>query len=459
MNTIDNNNAAIAVNSVLSSTTDSTSSTTTSTSSISSSLLTDGRVDISKLLLEVQKLLREMVTTLQDYLQKQLAQSYDIQKAVFESQNKAIDEKKAGATAALIGGAISSVLGILGSFAAINSATKGASDVAQQAASTSAKSIGTVSEASTKALAKASEGIADAADDAAGAMQQTIATAAKAASRTSGITDDVATSAQKASQVAEEAADAAQELAQKAGLLSRFTAAAGRISGSTPFIVVTSLAEGTKTLPTTISESVKSNHDINEQRAKSVENLQASNLDTYKQDVRRAQDDISSRLRDMTTTARDLTDLINRMGQAARLAGELIMVDTFNDEVFNYYLEQKGYTIQKEFLCGSAFFIGWRIETPFFSLAYRLDEQELILCSFEARNQTGLNGPVLSLTRLLEELYHHFSGIKKISAMKSKIGSDSERQKREELFNYFIRKGAVQQETEDGIWFVMNVNS
>ena len=106
------------------------------------------------------------------------------------------------------------------------------------------------------------------------------------------------------------------------------------------------------------------------------------------------------------------------------------MVDTFNDEVLNHYLEQKGYTIQKEFLCGSAFFIGWRIETPFFSLAYRLDEQELILCSFEARNQTGLNGPVLSLTRLLEE-----------------------------LFNYFIRKGAVQQETEDGIWFIMNVNS
>ncbi|EER6969018.1 type III secretion system LEE chaperone CesD2, partial [Escherichia coli] len=106
------------------------------------------------------------------------------------------------------------------------------------------------------------------------------------------------------------------------------------------------------------------------------------------------------------------------------------MVDTFNDEVLNHYLEQKGYTIQKEFLCGSAFFIGWRIETSFFSLAYRLDEQELILCSFEARNQTGLNGPVLSLTRLLEELYHHFSGIKKISAMKSKIGSDSERQKR-----------------------------
>lgn len=63
-------------------------------------------------------------------------------------------------------------------FAAINSATKGASDAVQQAASTSAKSISTASEASTKALAKASESIADAADDAA-SVQQTIAAAAK----------------------------------------------------------------------------------------------------------------------------------------------------------------------------------------------------------------------------------------------------------------------------------------
>ncbi|CBG89710.1 type III secretion system LEE translocon pore-forming subunit EspB [Citrobacter rodentium] len=321
MNTIDYNNAAIAVNPVVSSTTDSASSTTTLTSSSSSSLLTAGKVDISKLLLEVQKLMREMVTTLQDYLQRQLAQSYNIQQAIFQSQNKAIEEKKAGATAALIGGAISSVLGILGSFAAINSATKGASDVVQKATSASAKSVNTASEVSTKALVKASESIADAADETVGTLQQGIAAATKAANRTSGIADDVTTSAQKASQVAEEAADAAQDLTRKANLLSRFTAAAGRISGSTAFVVVTSLAEGTKTLPTTISESVKSNHDINEQRAKSVENLQASNLETYKQDVRRSQDDIASRLRDMTATARDLNDLINRMGQSARLAG------------------------------------------------------------------------------------------------------------------------------------------
>ena len=66
------------------------------------------------------------------------------------------------------------------------------------------------------------------------------------------------------------------------------------------------------------------------------------------------------------------------------------MVDTFNDEVLNHYLEQKGYTIQKEFLCGSAFFIGWRIETSFFSLAYRLDEQELILCSLKHVTKQGL---------------------------------------------------------------------
>ncbi|PTO15555.1 eaeB, partial [Escherichia coli] len=54
---------------------------------------------------------------------------------------------------------------------------------------------------------------------------------------------------------------------------------------------------------------------------KSVENFQQGNLDLYKQEVRRAQDDIASRLRDMTTAARDLTDLQNRMGQSVRLAG------------------------------------------------------------------------------------------------------------------------------------------
>ncbi|MCM4649968.1 type III secretion system LEE translocon pore-forming subunit EspB, partial [Escherichia coli] len=97
-------------------------------------------------MLEIQKLLGKMVRILQDYQQQQLSQSYQIQLAVFESQNKAIDEKKAAATAALVGGAISSVLGILGSFAAINSATKGASDIAQQTASTSSKAIDAASD-------------------------------------------------------------------------------------------------------------------------------------------------------------------------------------------------------------------------------------------------------------------------------------------------------------------------
>ncbi|EKI2049903.1 type III secretion system LEE translocon pore-forming subunit EspB, partial [Escherichia coli] len=154
-------------------------------------------------------------------------------------------------------------------------------------------------------------------EDASSVMQQAMTTATRAASRTSDVADDIADSAQRASQLAENAADAAQ----KASRASRFMAAVDKITGSTPFIAVTSLAEGTKTLPTTVSESVKSNHEISEQRYKSVENFQQGNLDLYKQEVRRAQDDIASRLRDMTTAARDLTDLQNRMGQSVRLAG------------------------------------------------------------------------------------------------------------------------------------------
>ncbi|HHC4877723.1 TPA: eaeB [Escherichia albertii] len=307
MNTIDNNNP------ITTNTSGVPGVVAASELSIDSSLLTDGKVDISKLMLEIQKLLGKMVTLLQDYQQQQLSQSYQIQKAVFESQNKAIEEKKAAATAALVGGIISSALGILGSFAAINNAAKGASEAAEKASSASSKAIDAASEAANKALVKATESVADVAEEAAGAMQKTMATTTKAASRASDVADDVA----RASEAAEEAAD----LAEKTNRINKLLEAVDKITNTTAFVAVTSLAEGTKTLPTTISESIKSTHEVNEQREKSLENFQQGNLELYKQDVRRTQDDITNRLREMTSAVRDLIDVQNRMGQSGRLAG------------------------------------------------------------------------------------------------------------------------------------------
>ncbi|ELI1526049.1 eaeB [Escherichia coli] len=307
MNTIDNNNP------ITTNTSGVPGVVAASELSIDSSLLTDGKVDISKLTLEIQKLLGKMVTLLQDYQQQQLLQSYQIQKAVFESQNKAIEEKKAAATAALVGGIISSALGILGSFAAINNAAKGASEAAEKASSASSKAIDAASEAANKALVKATESVADVAEEAAGAMQKTMATTTKAASRASDVADDVA----RASEAAEEAAD----LAEKTSRINKLLEAVDKITNTTAFVAVTSLAEGTKTLPTTISESIKSTHEVNEQREKSLENFQQGNLELYKQDVRRTQDDITNRLREMTSAVRDLIDVQNRMGQSGRLAG------------------------------------------------------------------------------------------------------------------------------------------
>ncbi|ENB4890900.1 eaeB [Escherichia albertii] len=303
MNTIDNTNQ------VMTSTSGVPGVVAASELSIDSALLTDGKVDISKLMLEIQKLLGKMVSLLQDYQQQQLSQSYQIQKAVFESQNKAIEEKKAAATAAMVGGIISSVLGILGSFAAMNNAVKGAGEVAEKAGSASSKAA----DAASKTLVKATESVADVVDDAASAMQKTMATTTKATSRASEVADDVA----RASELAEDAAEAAEKTSRMTKLLE----AVEKLTNNTAFIAVTSLAEGIKTLPTTVSESVKSTHEINEQRAKSLENFQQGNLELYKQDVRRAQDDIASRLRDMTTAARDLLEIQNRMGQSGRLAG------------------------------------------------------------------------------------------------------------------------------------------
>ncbi|EEZ1117460.1 eaeB [Escherichia coli] len=307
MNTIDNNNP------ITTNTSGVPGVVAASELSIDSSLLTDGKVDISKLMLEIQKLLGKMVTLLQDYQQQQLSQSYQIQKAVFESQNKAIEEKKAAATAALVGGIISSALGILGSFAAINNVAKGASEAAEKASSASSKAIDAASEAANKALVKATESVADVAEEAAGAMQKTMATTTKAASRASDVADDVA----RASEAAEEAAD----LAEKTSRINKLLEAVDKITNTTAFVAVTSLAEGTKTLPMTISESIKSTHEVNEQREKSLENFQQGNLELYKQDVRRTQDDITNRLREMTSAVRDLIDVQNRMGQSGRLAG------------------------------------------------------------------------------------------------------------------------------------------
>ncbi|CTV05809.1 type III secretion system LEE translocon pore-forming subunit EspB [Escherichia coli] len=312
MNTIDNTQVTM-VNSASESTTGASSAVAASALSIDSSLLTDGKVDICKLMLEIQKLLDKMVTLLQDYQQKQLAQSYQIQQAVFESQNKAIEEKKAAATAALVGGIISSALGILGSFAAMNNAAKGAGEIAEKASSASSKAAGAASEVANKALVKATESVADVAEEASSAMQKAMATTTKAASRASGVADDVA----KASDVAEDLADAAE----KTSRINKLLNAVDKLTNTTAFVAVTSLAEGTKTLPTTISESVKSTHEVNEQRAKSLENFQQGNLELYKQDVRRTQDDITTRLRDITSAVRDLLEVQNRMGQSGRLAG------------------------------------------------------------------------------------------------------------------------------------------
>ena len=307
MNTIDNNNP------ITTNTSGVPGVVAASELSIDSSLLTDGKVDISKLMLAIQKLLGKMVTLLQDYQQQQLSQSYQIQKAVFESQNKAIEEKKAAATAALVGGIISSALGILGSFAAINNVAKGASEAAEKASSASSKAIDAASEAANKALVKATESVADVAEEAAGAMQKTMATTTKAASRASDVADDVAR--------ASEAAEEAEDLAEKTSRINKLLEAVDKITNTTAFVAVTSLAEGTKTLPTTISESIKSTHEVNEQREKSLENFQQGNLELYKQDVRRTQDDITNRLREMTSAVRDLIDVQNRMGQSCRLAG------------------------------------------------------------------------------------------------------------------------------------------
>ncbi|AXC81892.1 eaeB [Salmonella enterica subsp. salamae] len=308
-----------------------TEETTTNSTTSNPAFLTNGRLDIGKLLLEIQKLLRKMLSTLQDYMQKQLGQSYKIQQAAFESQDKMIEEKRSAAQAQLIGGSISSALGILGSFAAINqglsesgkAAGQAAKEAADAATKASTKALESTTDTLTKTLTKTADSIADSVTE---GIESTTKTISKALNNTtSDITEGLTDAMQRTSQVTARNVDVISDVASEAeksiGIGARFMNGAEKVTKSTPFIAITSLAEGVKTLPMTISDSIKSTHEISEQQHKNVENLQQSNLDLYRQDMRRSQDDIASRQTDITSVTREFLEVQNRMGQSSRGAG------------------------------------------------------------------------------------------------------------------------------------------
>ncbi|EAY5146312.1 eaeB [Salmonella enterica subsp. salamae] len=304
-----------------------TEETTTNSTTSNPAFLTNGRLDIGKLLLEIQKLLRKMLSTLQDYMQKQLGQSYKIQQAAFESQDKVIEEKRSAAQAQLIGGSISSALGILGSFAAINQGLsesgKAAKEAADAATKASTKALESTTDTLTKTLTKTADSIADSVTE---GIESTTKTISKALNNTtSDITEGLTDAMQRTSQVTARNVDVISDVASEAeksiGIGARLMNGAEKVTKSTPFIAITSLAEGVKTLPMTISDSIKSTHEISEQQHKNVENLQQNNLDLYRQDMRRSQDDIASRQTDITSVTREFLEVQNRMGQSSRGAG------------------------------------------------------------------------------------------------------------------------------------------
>lgn len=312
-----------------------TEETTTNSTTSNPAFLTNGRLDVGKLLLEIQKLLRKMLSTLQDYMQKQLGQSYKIQQAAFESQDKVIEEKRSAAQAALIGESISSALGILGSFVAINqglsdsgkaagqAAKEAAKEAADAATKASTKALESTTDTLTKTLTKTADSIADSVTEGIESTTKTISKALN--STTSGITEDLADAMQRTSQVTARNVDVISDVASEAeksiGIGTRLMNGAEKVTKSTSFIAITSLAEGVKKLPNTISDSIKSTHEISEQQHKNVENLQQSNLDLYRQDMRRSQDDIASRQTDITSVTREFLEVQNRMGQSSRGAG------------------------------------------------------------------------------------------------------------------------------------------
>ncbi|AIJ07833.1 MULTISPECIES: hypothetical protein [Edwardsiella] len=339
INTVDGSaNNASGINSV---------NTALGVSPTPSETLPAGALDLNELLLQIQVLLRKALRVLQEYQQQQVGQSFKIQEAAFASQDKAIEERRKGATTALIGGIIGSTLGVLGSFAGITQAREAVK--AGSAAAKIADSTGDVTSELAKSTAQLSK-VADAAADTAQSTQQALSRTASITSRASDIADDMAQNTQqavsraasltrRAADVAEDAvtstapmaavandvASATDDVVELSSRLKRMAESVTNkfdsISQNGAFIAGVHLAQGVKELPGTISAGLKVSNDLAADRAKNLEDYQQQSRNIYQQDVQGSKDEVRQRLNDITEVTRNINDILTRQGQAVRIAG------------------------------------------------------------------------------------------------------------------------------------------
>jgi hypothetical protein len=108
-----------------------------------------------------------------------------------------------------------------------------------------------------------------------------------------------------------------------------------------------------------------------------------------------------------------------------------------------HYLKMKGLAVRPVKYESTNIDLGWQINTPNYSMTFRLEEGVLLICNILGMGpRNGLSTAVKPIMHLWQGLLDDFPEINEIKGLISAFGSYQERIEREKMVSLFEEKGA-----------------
>ncbi|QDQ24870.1 secretion protein [Chitinimonas arctica] len=134
----------------------------------------------------------------------------------------------------------------------------------------------------------------------------------------------------------------------------------------------------------------------------------------------------------------------------------MIAQSSGEDDVLTDFLTAQGIETRVAYYGKSTFVIGREALFDELELIYRLDEEELLICQFSAKQgPQGLGGAVAKLIDLIKQIQRSVPAVKALRAMILAVPDDPEMdQAHRRLAKMLLDRGAFWRQQVDGRWLV-----
>jgi len=124
-------------------------------------------------------------------------------------------------------------------------------------------------------------------------------------------------------------------------------------------------------------------------------------------------------------------------------------------DVITQYLTTLGHTPQPAYFLDTTFITGWRIALPAFTLEYRLEQQRLVICDFQAVGEgKEAARAVMAFIQLIHTLERALPQLRQVRGMLMDSPYPQVNQLRLRLSRALIAQGAVWEEHHGERWLV-----